>query len=82
MRRISGALLILLIICQGVCAQSKDPNYPADPNELVRTKWRAVISVLRTKDIDQDVKEKKISKIVTPMFDFPLMAKLALGREH
>ena len=82
MRRISGALLILLIVCQLVNAQSKDPNYPKDPNELVRSKWRAVISVLRTKDIDQKEKEKKISKIVNPIFDYPVMAKLALGKKH
>ena len=82
MRRISGALLILLIVCQGVHAQSKDPNYPKDPNELIRIKWRAVISVLRNKDIEQKAKKEKISKIVSPIFDFPLMAKLALGRKH
>ena len=82
MGRISGALLILLIVCQGVHAQSQDPNYPQDPNELIRIKWRAVISVLRNKDIDQKAKEEKISKIVSPIFDFPLMARLSLGKEH
>jgi len=59
-----------------------DPNYPNDPNELLRTRWDAVFSVLRNKDIDQREKEKKINKIITPIFDFPLMAKLALGRKH
>jgi len=82
MRSLLGALLILLAMCQGVNAETKDPNYPSDPNELVRSKWRAVISVLRNKDIDKEAREKKISKIVSPIFDFPLMAKLALGRDH
>jgi phospholipid transport system substrate-binding protein len=88
MRRLSGIFLILVIACQGLNAQSNDPNnlndpnYPKDPNELIRSKWRAVISVLRNKDIDQDARAKKIDKIVSPIFDFPLMAKLALGREH
>jgi phospholipid transport system substrate-binding protein len=82
MRRLWGHLLILLIVCQAGYAESKDPNYPSDPNELIRSKWRAVISVLRNKKIDQKEKEKKISKIVSPIFDFPLMAKLTLGREH
>ncbi len=79
------AIIIILIMCQCVNAGSKDPNdpnYPSDPNELIRTKWDAVISVLRTKDLDQNAREKKINKIVSPIFDFPLMAKLALGREH
>ena len=79
------AIIIILIACQGVNAGSNepnDPNYPSDPNELIRTRWDAVISVLRIKDLDQDAREKKINKIVNPIFDFPLMAKLALGREH
>ena len=79
------AIIIILITCQGVNAgrqEPNDPNYPNDPNELIRTKWDAVISVLRTKDIDQNEREKRINKIVSPIFDFPLMAKLALGREN
>lgn len=72
-------------LSQVVSADKKeleDPNYPNDPNELVRTKWNAVISVLKNKDLDQETRVKKINKIVSPIFDFPLMAKLALGREH
>src|SRR4030042_1785486 len=79
------ALIIVLVACQGGMARSNepnDPNYPDDPNELIRVKWDAVISVLRMKDLDQDTREKKINKIVSPIFDFPLMAKLALGREN
>jgi hypothetical protein len=57
----------------------EDPN---DPNELVRTKWDAIISILQNKDINQKAKKRKISKIVTPAFDFSLIAKLALGRTH
>jgi phospholipid transport system substrate-binding protein len=88
MKNLWGALLVFLIACQCVNAKSSDPNdpndshYPKDPNELLRTKWNAVFSVLRNKDIDQREKEKKINKIVAPIFDFPLMAKLTLGRKH
>ena len=82
MKRLWGAFLILLMVCQAIDAKQKDPHYPKDPNELVRIKWRAVISVLRNKEIDQEAKEDKINKIMSPIFDFPLMAKLALGREH
>ena len=59
-----------------------DPNAPNDPEEFLRYKWDAVVSILQNKDIDQKDKEKQISKIVIPMFDFSLMAKLALGRKH
>ena len=59
-----------------------DPNEPKDPNELLSGKWSAVISVLQNKELEQQAKEKQISKIVEPLFDFPLMAKLSLGRKH
>jgi phospholipid transport system substrate-binding protein len=69
-------------------ADNNDPNDPNDPNELkdpkelLSSKWSAVISVLQNNELEQQVKEKKISKIVEPLFDFPLMAKLSLGRKH
>jgi len=79
------ASLVFLVACQVVHADNRDPNDPNDPNdpeELLRNKWDAVVSILQKKDIDQKDKEKQISKIVTPIFDFPLMAKLVLGRKH
>jgi len=79
MRSLWGAFLVLLIVGQGVYADSKDPN---DPKELLRTKWDAVTSILKKKDIDQKAKEEEIDRIVSPIFDFPLMAKLALGRKN
>ena len=85
MRSLWSAVIIILIASQAVNAESKeqnDPNYPNNPNDLIRTKWDAVISVLQSKDLDHDAQIKKINKIVSPIFDFPLMAKLALGREH
>ena len=90
-------LLVVLVAGQGVDADNKDPNDanellwakwdavvkdPNDPNELLWAKWDAVIKVLQSEDIDQKVKEKVIDKIVSPIFDFALMGKLALGRTH
>jgi phospholipid transport system substrate-binding protein len=95
--RLLCAGLVVLVAFQVVNSDSKDPNDlnepneptdpnipddPNDPEELLRYKWDAVVSILQNKDIDQEDKEKRISKIVTPIFDFPLMAKLALGRKH
>lgn len=79
------ASLVFLVACQVVNADNRDPNDPNDPNdpeELLRNKWDAIVSILQKKDIDQKDKEKRISKIVTPIFDFSLMAKLVLGRKH
>ena len=69
-RRLCCGLLLLLVAGQYVNADDKDPN---DPNELLRSKWDTVVSVLQNKDIDQEEKESEISKIVKPMFNFPLM---------
>jgi phospholipid transport system substrate-binding protein len=91
-RSLWGILLVFVIAAQTVGAPPKDPNaaghhavdpnYPADPNKLLRMKWDAVISILRNKKLDQKEKAKRIDKVVSPIFDFPLMAKLALGRKH
>jgi len=83
--RLLCAGLVFLVASQVVNADNKDPNDPNDPNdpeELLRNKWNAIVSILQNKDIDQKAKEKKIDKIVSPIFDFPLMSKLALGRKN
>ena len=41
-----------------------------------------VIRILQDKDIQQQKKANDIDEIVTPMFDFPLIAKLALGKQY
>jgi phospholipid transport system substrate-binding protein len=57
----------------------KDPN---DPNELLGAKWNAVLTVLQNKELDQKLKKKIIDKIMSPIFDSELMAKLVLGKTH
>lgn len=77
--------LLFLVVSQvagAVNNDPNDPNNPKGPSELLRNKWDAVISILHKKDLEQEVKEKQINKIVTPLFEFPLMAKLSLGRKH
>lgn len=59
--------------------RATDPN---DPNKVLEAKWDAVLGVLEAKDLDQEVKERIIDRIVSPVFDFPLMGRLALGRMH
>ncbi|MBL7106809.1 MAG: ABC transporter substrate-binding protein [Phycisphaerae bacterium] len=94
MKRCLFILLILLAAIQTAGANDKDPNElllakwdaviedPNDPNELLQAKWDAVTKVLQSEDLDQNVKEKIIDKIISPIFDFSLMGKLALGRTH
>jgi len=57
----------------------KDQN---DLTKLLQTKWDDIISVIQKKNVEQKVKKNEIDKIITPIFDFPLMAKLALGKKN
>jgi phospholipid transport system substrate-binding protein len=77
MIRILYISLSLLILSQPLMADDKH-----DAEEIVKSKLDAVFAVLQKKDIDQQAKKKEINKILTPMFDFALMAKLTLGRKH
>ena len=97
MRSLTYALLILLIAGPGVYAANKYPSDPnellrtkgcpiiKDPNELrdlLQSRWDAIIFILQKKELDEKVKVEQIYKIVSPLFDFPLMAKLTLGRTN
>jgi len=50
--------------------------------EFLKSNLDAVFTVLQKKDLSQEAKNKEIVGIVTPMFDFQLMAKLSLGRKY
>jgi phospholipid transport system substrate-binding protein len=97
MRRLTYALLIFLIAGLGIYAADKYPSDPnellqsklcpivKDPNELrdlLQSRWDAAIIILHKKDIEEKVKIEQIYKIASPLFDFPLMAKLTLGRKN
>ena len=84
MKNVWCSCLILLIVAPIAFAaenevEKKDPN---DPEKLMRVKWDAIVKVLQNDKFDKAAKIKHIDKIIDPLFDFPLMAKLALGREH
>ena len=77
--------MVLLIFAQVLDAGEKgleDPNYPSDPNVLLRSKWDAVASVLGNKQTDPNTKISENNKIVCPIFNIPLIAKLSLGKKH
>ncbi|MHC4186999.1 MAG: Tgt2/MlaC family protein [Planctomycetota bacterium] len=79
MKRFLFCFLVFIFSIQIVNAEVKEAE---KVTEMLRSKWDAIVLVLENKDTEQEVKEKEISKIVSPIFDFPVMAKLALGRKH
>ncbi len=77
MKSLLHAVLSLLILSQTVMADDK-----SSAEELLKSKLDAVIVVLQNNDLEQQTKNNEIIKIVTPIFDFSLMAKLGLGRKY
>ena len=57
-----------------------DDSVAAD--EFLKGKLDQVFKVLQKADVEQQEKSKEIVEIVSPMFDFQLMAKLSLGRQY
>ena len=50
--------------------------------DFLQSNLDAVFAVLDKNDLGTQAKQKEIEAVVTPMFDFPLMAKLSLGKKH
>ena len=76
MKSLLYSVLSLLILSQTVIADDKSAA-----EAILRSKLEAVISVLQKKELEIEAKKKEIDEIVTPIFDFSLMAKLTLGRK-
>ncbi|MBW2681328.1 MAG: ABC transporter substrate-binding protein [Deltaproteobacteria bacterium] len=77
MKRLLYSVFILLVMTQTVGADDRDVA-----KELLENRVDAAIAVLQKNDIDHEEKNKQIIEIVTPLFDFPLMAKLSLCRKY
>ena len=73
-----GIVLVCVIGAHGLAGQA--PGKPMAPDALLKSKLDAVLSVLKDSRLNEEQKSQKITKLVTPLFDFPLMAGLALGR--
>jgi phospholipid transport system substrate-binding protein len=77
MRKMLYTVLVLLLMSQ--VGWSDDKNAA---KELLMAKVEAALSVLQRKDLVQQEKNKQVVKIVEPIFDYNLMAKLTLGRKY
>lgn len=77
MKNLLMVVAILLLFSPPAAA---DETHQID--NLLKTNLDAVLTVLQKKDLDQQAKNKEIVDLVTPMFDFELMARLSLGKKH
>jgi phospholipid transport system substrate-binding protein len=71
------ALCSLVFLSQAVTADDKSAA-----EEFLKSNLDAVFAVLQKKDLSQQAKTSQVEEIVTPMFDFKLMAKLSLGKKY
>ena len=77
MMRILYIFICLLVFNQPLWADDK-----REAEDIVKSKLDAVFTVLKNESLDQQAKKNEINAIVTPMFDFDLMAKLTLGKKY
>jgi phospholipid transport system substrate-binding protein len=67
----------LLLLSPAAAADDKSAA-----EEFLKSTLDAVFTVLQNKDLSRQDRESEVVEIVTPVFDFKLMAKLSLGRKH
>ena len=79
MRRIFILFMVSIIWIGGGKAAADDA---AQAETLLKERVDQAVEILRRSDLESSVKKEKIVSIVEPLFDFPLMAKLVLGRKH
>ncbi len=77
--KIAGLYVVMGLFVLNPLVLAESQNGAED---FLKAKLAAVFEVLQNKDLEEQTKQSQIEEIVTPMFDFPLMAKLSLGRKH
>lgn len=70
----------LIVLFIGIAEASAQDT--AAVESMLRENVDAVLTILRRPDQDLSEKKRAIVEIVEPLFDFPLMAKLVLGKKH
>jgi len=74
--------LICTVLILFITAQTGLTSDGSEAQALLKTKLDAAIDVLQKKDLDPEKKNEQLVEIVTPMFNFRLIARLSLGRKH
>ncbi|TNF51663.1 MAG: ABC transporter substrate-binding protein [Deltaproteobacteria bacterium] len=77
MRYLFSLLLSLLLSATPSLAEG-----PAEARELIETKIDAVMLLLQDESLEKTRRDVQILALVAPIFDYPTMAKLSLGKKH
>lgn len=75
-------LLCLSLVCVigAHCPAGQDSSKPMAPETLLKSKLDTVLLILKESQFNEEEKSQRIMKLITPLFDFPLMGYLALGK--
>jgi phospholipid transport system substrate-binding protein len=71
-----GLILLLLGLVQFCFADDK-----SEVRGLLTTKINEVVNIVNNKTLDKETRNSNIVKLLDPIFDFELMAKLSLGKK-
>jgi phospholipid transport system substrate-binding protein len=74
--------LLCVVLGLFLYGQSVMAGDEAAVEDILKQNLEKVFTVLQERGLEQQAKNDRIVDIVTPMFDFDLMAKLSLGRKH
>jgi phospholipid transport system substrate-binding protein len=77
MKRFSCLLLFFFLLSRSAVA-----DVGSEAEETLKTSVDKVFSILSDKELTMDQKKIKVIEITDSVFEFSLMAKLSLGKEH
>jgi len=77
MKRISCLLLFSFLLSQVAVA-----DIDSEAEKVLKTSVDKVFTIMLNKEMTLDQKKSDVIGITNSVFDFPLMAKLSLGKEH
>ncbi len=72
--------LLYVMISFLVLSQTAAADNKSAAEVFLKSKLEAILALLQQKELEQQAKTKKAVKIIEPMFDFPLMARLTLKK--
>ena len=75
-------LFFSLLVFFWVGAVDAGAGETAAVETMLKEKVDQALTILRQHDTDKKARQQAIVAIVEPLFDFPLMAKLVLGKKH
>ena len=76
MRKCSTILALLLVVLPVMADDT------ADAEKVLKNTVNPILIFLRAEGLDKEERRDRIEKVINPVFDFSLMAKLVLGRKH